>query len=105
MHSKSEEYDALEDSPFFEENIFKNEENSSEEETISDRSNNANLVKTSNSPQILYPWLYFLLTDPLPFENQVLEISNAEFVNPYLKNSSPEANNQNSFFQENNFDN
>jgi len=106
LHSKSEEYDAFEDSPFFEENIFKNEENSSVEETISDRSNNANLVKTLNSsPQISCPWLCFLLTDSLPFENQVLEISNTEFVNPYLKNSSPEANNQNSFFQENNFDN
>jgi len=103
LHSKSEEYDVFEDFPFFEENIF-NEQNFSVEETISD---NDNFVKILNSPSdSLKPWLCFLLAGSSScFENQELEISNTEFVNPYLNNSSPDDDNQNSFFQENTFDN
>jgi hypothetical protein len=94
LNSPTTENEDFEDSTFFETNVFKSEEeNSSVPETLP-------LLKISNSsPKISQ----FLLTESplLPFENQVVDISS----NPYLKNSSPETNDQNSFFEENNFDN
>lgn len=94
--------DDFEDFPIFEENIFKNEEENSsvDEETFSDTLKHINSLKISNSTP--KNWLHFLLTkSPLfTFENEAVDISN----NPYLKNSSTEATDQNSFFEENSFD-
>lgn len=96
LQSKYEECDGLEDPLFFEENVF-HEENSFVEETIS-KFLNSNTVNNSednsNSPS---------LHEQFNFKIQVLENLNTEFVNPYLKDSFPEYNNQNSLFRENNF--